>query len=336
MRYVQALNEALRSILQNDARVVILGEDIADPYGGAFKVTRGLSSEFPDRVRTTPVSEGAITGLSAGLALAGFRPVLEIMFGDFLTLCFDQILNHIAKYERMYDGNATCPVIIRSPSGGGRGYGPTHSQSLEKHFLGIPHLRVIAASLFHAPNLSFEDFLQYDSPVLHVEHKLLYPQSLHSIERIQADGLVVDVEVGDATIPTFSIRPVPRERCTATVVAYGYASWLAYRAMLHLAYEEEKFVELVVPAELAPVDWEPIARSVDKTGSLLTVEEGSAGWSWGTEIAVGVAQRCFSELRHPPTVLASAPTIIPSSREREERMLVTEDKIAQAMRQAAA
>ena len=95
------MNETLRYILQNDPRVVILGEDIADPYGGAFKVTRGLTSEFPDRVRTTPVSEGAITGLSAGLALAGFRPVLEIMFGDFLALCFDQILNHIAKYERM-------------------------------------------------------------------------------------------------------------------------------------------------------------------------------------------------------------------------------------------
>jgi pyruvate/2-oxoglutarate/acetoin dehydrogenase E1 component len=336
LRYAQALNDTLRSILQSDPRVIILGEDILDPYGGAFKVTRGLSSEFPDRVRTTPVSEGAITGLSAGLALAGFRPVLEIMFGDFLSLCFDQILNHIAKYERMYDGNATCPVIIRSPSGGGRGYGPTHSQSLEKHFLGIPHLRVVAASLFHAPLQSFEDFLRHDSPVLHVEHKLLYPQNLYSIERIQEEGLIVNEEVGAATIPTLSIKPVPRERCAATVVAYGYAAWLAYRSVLQLAYEDEMFVELLVPAELAPVDWEPIARSVEETGSLLTVEEGAAGWSWGTEIASGAVQRCFRDLRQAPSVLASAATIIPSSREREERMLVTQDKIVQAIRQAAA
>lgn len=336
MRYAQALNETLRSILQDDSRVIILGEDIADPYGGAFKVTRGLSTEFPDRVRTTPVSEGAITGLSAGLALAGFRPVLEIMFGDFLSLCFDQIVNHIAKYERMYDGNATCPVIIRSPSGGGRGYGPTHSQSLEKHFLGIPHLRVVAASLFHAPRLSFEDFLRHDSPVLHVEHKLLYPQTLLSIETIREDGMIGDVEAGDATIPTLSIRPVLRERCVATVVAYGYAAWLAYRSVLQLAYEEEIFVELLVPAELAPVDWAPIARSVEATGSLLTVEEGVAGWSWGTEIAAGIVGRCFGALRRPPLVLASSPTIIPSSREREEQMLVTQEKIVHAIREASA
>ena len=336
MRYVQALNDTLRSILRDDPRVIVLGEDIADPYGGAFKVTKGLSTEFPDRVRTTPVSEGAITGLSAGLALAGYRPVLEIMFGDFLTLCFDQVVNHISKYERMYDGNATCPVIVRSPSGGGRGYGPTHSQSLEKHFLGTPHLRVVAASLFHPPLASFEDFLKHDSPVLHVEHKLLYPANLMSQEAVRSEGLSIDEERGEATIPTLSIRPVSRDRCTATVVAYGYAAWLAYRSVLQLAYEDEIMVELLVPAELGPVDWAPITRSVESTGSLLTVEEGTAGWSWGTEIAAGTTERCFGDLRRAPSVLASDPTIIPSSRHLEEQMLVTQEKIVNAIRRAAA
>jgi pyruvate dehydrogenase E1 component beta subunit len=103
MIYARALGEALHSALAEDQRVVVLGEDIADPYGGAFKVTRGLSTEFPQRVRTTPISEGAIAGVAAGLALAGYRPIAEVMFGDFLALCFDQILNHIAKYEAMYD-----------------------------------------------------------------------------------------------------------------------------------------------------------------------------------------------------------------------------------------
>ena len=150
-------------LLETDPRVVLLGEDLVDPYGGAFKVTRGLSTDFPDRVRSTPISEGAIAGVSAGLALAGYRPIAEIMFGDFLTLCFDQIVNHIAKYEAMYDGQATCPVIIRTPSGGGRGYGPTHSQSLEKHFLGVPHLRVVAASLVHDPGRVLRALLDQDS-----------------------------------------------------------------------------------------------------------------------------------------------------------------------------
>ena len=144
MIYARALGEALHEALADDERVVVLGEDIADPYGGAFKVTRGLSTAFPERVRTTPISEAAIAGVAAGLALAGYRPIAEVMFGDFLALCFDQILNHITKYEAMYNGNVTCPVVIRMPSGGGRGYGPTHSQSIEKHVLGIPHLRVVS------------------------------------------------------------------------------------------------------------------------------------------------------------------------------------------------
>ena len=173
MIYARALGDTLRHTLESDPRVVVLGEDILDPYGGAFKVTRGLSTDFPTRVRATPISEAAITGVSAGLALAGFRPIAEIMFGDFLSLCFDQIANHIAKYGAMYNGAATCPVVIRTPSGGGRGYGPTHSQSLEKHFLGVPHLRVVAGSLWHDPATLFEDFLADDWPVLHIEHKLL-------------------------------------------------------------------------------------------------------------------------------------------------------------------
>ena len=130
----RAMGDALRAVLNEDDRVILLGEDLVDPYGGAFKVTRGLSTEFPGRVRSTPISEGGIIGLSAGLALSGYRPIAEIMFGDFITLCFDQIVNHIAKYEAMYNGKATCPVIIRTPSGGGRGYGPTHSQSLRSTF----------------------------------------------------------------------------------------------------------------------------------------------------------------------------------------------------------
>src|ERR1700741_5457138 len=166
MIYARALGAALHRALSDDERVVVLGEDIADPYGGAFKVTRGLTTAYPDRVRTTPISEGAIAGISAGLALAGYRPIAEVMFGDFLTLCFDQLVNHIAKYEAMYAGRPPCPGIIRAPPGGGRGYGPTHSQSLEKHFVGVPHLRVVATSLVHDPAAVLRALLAQDSPVL--------------------------------------------------------------------------------------------------------------------------------------------------------------------------
>jgi acetoin:2,6-dichlorophenolindophenol oxidoreductase subunit beta len=329
--YGRALSGALRHLLESDQRVVLLGEDIVDPYGGAFKVTRGLSTDFPGRVRATPVSEAAIAGISGGLALAGFRPVAEIMFGDFLGLCFDQIVNHVAKYGAMYDGGATCPVVIRTPMGGGRGYGPTHSQSLEKHFLGVPHLRVVAGSLWHDPVALFDDFLAGDSPVLHVEHKLLYPLSM------KADGGIAKAHDGSmGFLPTVSLAPVAREECSLTVVAYGYQAELAQRVLDRLAIQEEIFAELLVPAELSPVDWAPLERSVAVTGSLLTVEEGTGGWSWGTELAAELGTRLFGYLRRPPRVLSSARDVIPSAADREADMLVGERQIEEAVRAAAA
>jgi acetoin:2,6-dichlorophenolindophenol oxidoreductase subunit beta len=329
--YARALGDALGHALESDPRVVLLGEDILDPYGGAFKVTRGLSVRYPGRVRGTPISEAAIAGVSAGLALAGFRPIAEIMFGDFLTLCFDQIANHIAKYGPMYDGAATCPVIIRTPSGGGRGYGPTHSQSLEKHFLGIPHLRVVAGSLWHDPVTLFEDLLAVDQPVLHIEHKLLYP--LHVATNGHANLSTGGPDGSPGCPPTVSVRPVPREDCSLTVVAYGYQAELARRVLERVAIEEELFADLLVPAQLSPIDWAPLERSVAVTGRLLTVEESTEGWSWGTEIAAQLGSRLFGRLRRAPSVLASMPDVIPSAPGREAEMLVAERQIEHAVRE---
>jgi len=333
--YAKALNDALRSILESDARVVVLGEDIEDPYGGAFKVTRGLSTDFPGRVRNTPVSEGALTGVAAGLALEGFRPIIEVMFGDFVTLCFDQIVNHVTKFQAMYDNRVTCPVILRVPSGGGRGYGPTHSQSLEKHFLGVPHLSTVAASAYHAPEPIFAKLLSQDAPVLHVEHKLLYPLPIATAESVQSRGLMIEqLDDGDA-LPTVAIRPVPREDCRATVVAYGYQATQAAEVILQLAVEEELFAELLVPAQIAPLDLGPLEASAAVTGSVVTVEEGTGGWAWGAEIAYQVVRRLFGRLRRPPIVLCSERTVIPSERRRESEMLVNPSKMKLAIREAA-
>ncbi len=149
LTFLESLRQGLHSILADNPRAVVLGEDILDPYGGAFKVTQGLSTRFPDRVFTTPISEAAIVGVSVGLALRGFHPIAEIMFGDFLTLAADQLINHAAKYPAMYNGQVTTQLVVRTPMGGGRGYGPTHSQSIERLFFGIPHLRLVAPSHIH-------------------------------------------------------------------------------------------------------------------------------------------------------------------------------------------
>jgi acetoin:2,6-dichlorophenolindophenol oxidoreductase subunit beta len=332
--YARALGDALHHALAKNDRVVVLGEDIADPYGGAFKVTRGLSTAFPERVRTTPISEGAIAGIAAGLALAGYRPIAEVMFGDFLALCFDQILNHIAKYEAMYDGNATCPVVIRVPSGGGRGYGPTHSQSIEKHVIGIPHLRVASASLLHDPEVVLQRLLADQVPSIHVEHKLLY--ALDMIEPCDLIGATVETLPAQDTLPTIAVRYGPPSDCQATVVAYGYQAELARRIQARLALEEEIFVELLVAAQLAPLDLEPIMMSAAATGSLVTLEEGTSGWSWGTQVAAEASRQLFGILRKPVDVVTSAADVIPSSGERERDLIVGEERIEAAIRAAIA
>ena len=336
MIVARATGDALRAALGEDSRVILLGEDLVNPYGGAFKVTRGLSTDFPGRVRSTPISEGAIVGLSAGLALSGYRPIVEIMFGDFLTLCFDQVVNHIAKYEAMYNSRVTCPVIIRTPSGGGRGYGPTHSQSLEKHFFGVPHLRVVASSLVHDPSVVLRALLAQHRPVLVIEHKLLYPLHLMLPAGGRIEGDIADVHLSADGLPTVSIRPVPREDCSFTVLAYGYQAELARRVLSRLAVEEEIFGELVVPSQVSPLDWEPIDASVNVTHSLLVIEEGVEGFTWGSEVAARISARFFGELRRPVVTAASDATVIPSSKALEAKMLMTSERVEQVIRQAAA
>ncbi|HKY13395.1 MAG TPA: transketolase C-terminal domain-containing protein [Microthrixaceae bacterium] len=331
MIHARVLGDALRECLSEDPRVVIMGEDIADPYGGAFKVTKGLSTEFPDRVRTTPISEAGITGTAAGLALSGYRPVVEVMFGDFLTLTFDQIVNHITKYPSMSAGQATCPVIVRTPMGGGRGYGPTHSQSLEKYFLGIPHLRVLAASTLQDPLEMFRTLLDEDDAALVIEHKLLYPRQ-HPED---LGALIVRRPIGESGFPTVRISAVPAGDCSLTIAAYGHTAVMVAQLVDRLAVEEEIFVELVVPTQISPLDWQPIEESVSTTGALLTVEEGTRGWSWGSEVAARIHHSCFSALRAPVEVLASASDIIPSARQLEDRMLVGVSDIEGAIRRSA-
>ena len=168
-----SINEALRRLLATDARVILLGEDLHDPYGGAFKVTAGLSTQFPERVLSTPIGEAGLVGASIGLALAGYRPVAEIMFADFLSLAMDQLYNHAVKFA-MFDG-VTVPLVVRTPSGGRRGYGPTHSQSPEGLMTAVPGLTVVAPSHRHeAGHLLERAVLAWQAPVVFFEHKLLY------------------------------------------------------------------------------------------------------------------------------------------------------------------
>lgn len=278
---LDSLNSALHSAMESDPRLYVLGEDLLDPYGGAFKVTRGLSTRFPERVLTTPISEAAILGAATGMALRGLRPVAEIMFGDFVTLIADQVVNHAAKFRWMYNEQARVPLVVRAPMGGRRGYGPTHSQSLEKMFLGVPGLKVIAPSALGDPGALLLAAIADEDPVLFVEHKLLYTRPL--LQAGQGDLADFALESGGDPFPYFVLRPPAPPRLT--VATYGYNFELARAAALELMMEHEIFCDLLVFSQLSPFDLTPLFDSLAHTRRLLTVEEGTLTLGWGAEVA---------------------------------------------------
>jgi len=300
MNVLTSLNQGLHQAFERDANVYLLGEDILDPYGGAFKVTQGLSSSFPGRVFTTPISEAGIVGVAAGMALRGLRPVIEIMFGDFVTLIADQLINHIAKFRWMYNEQVRVPLVIRTPMGGRRGYGPTHSQTLEKLFLGVPGIRVLAASNFHdSGKLLTKTILTTEDPVLFIENKLLYPLSILDPSTMTELTLhTIQPSPTNHPLPPFffmTLTGAPSPEIT--MVAYGYMAELARQAIVELAYQEEIFTELVVPTQLAPFVIDPIVDSVRKTGKLLVIEEGNLSMGWGAEILARSSERLGGSIK---------------------------------------
>lgn len=287
---LERLNHALADAMQTDARVYLLGEDILDPYGGAFKVTRGLSTRFPDRVLTTPISEAAIMGLCSGMAMRGLHPVAEVMFGDFVTLIADQLINHAAKFRWMYNEQVRVAVVVRAPMGGRRGYGPTHSQSLEKLFLGVPGLRVVAPNTLGDPaDLLKAAIFQDETPILFVEHKLLYTRPL--LEAGFGELADFQIEKFGTDYPAFLLRFAALPQSQLSIAAYGYNFELARAAALELAYEYEIFAEIVLFSQLSPFELAPLFDSVQRTRRLLTVEEGTLTLGWGAEVLAQVAGR---------------------------------------------
>lgn len=299
MNVLKSINQALHKILESDERAVLIGEDIADPYGGAFKVTKGLTTRFPDRTYRAPISEAGFVGIAAGMAMRGMRPVVEIMFGDFLMLAADQLLNHIAKYRWMYNDQVRLPLVIRAPMGGRRGYGPTHSQSVEKHFLGMPGLRVVACNSLQSPGALLEHAaLHDDDPVIFVENKLMYAQPVHLPEGFH--------QMSDGPYPTltWSLEPL-HQAADLTLVTYGAMASLALEVAEELMMEEELVCQVVVPSSLNPLDLQPILRSLQCSGRLLVAEEGTQTLGWGAEVIRRVATEGFSLLKGAPAHVAA-------------------------------
>ncbi len=314
----EAIRETLTQAIQDDPDVFILGEDIG-AYGGAFGVTRGLLEKFgPERIRDTPISEPAIVGAGIGAAIAGSRPVVEIMFMDFITLALDQLINQAAKLHYIFGDQARCPLVVRTPNGGGRGYGATHSQCLESLLISVPGLYICApSSPADAAGLLLAA-IENDNPVIFLEHKLLYP-----LRGEVPEGPIQALPLGKANLL--------REGSDITVVSWSWMTTQALQAAAELE-RENIHIEVIDMRTLSPLDIDSICKSVEITGRLLIAEEGPRTGGISAEIGFSVFERAFDLLDGPIQRVTAEDCPIPAARNLEQALLPDAGKIADACR----
>ncbi len=323
----QAINEALAQEMTRDHRVIVMGEDVSggtgspgeqDAWGGPLGVTKGLYGKFgPTRVLDTPISESAFIGAAVGAATSGLRPVAELMFVDFMGVCFDQIFNQAAKFRYMFGGKAVTPVVIRCMIGGGFRAAAQHSQCLYNVFTHIPGLKcAVPSSPYEAKGL-LTQAIRDDDPVIFFEHKMLYD---------------IEEEVPEEayTIP-FGEANVVRDGKDVTVVALGRMVMMAKQAADTLA-KEGVSCEIIDPRTTSPMDFDTILESVENTGRLVVVDESNPRCSMATDISARVAQDAFDSLEAPIMMVTAPHTPVPFSPALEDLYLPNADKIVAAVR----
>lgn len=315
--YREALNEALREEMERDKRVFVLGEDVAEPYGGVYKVTVGLSEVFgTERVRNTPLSEIAIMGATLGSALTGMRPVAELMYIDFTGVCMDQIANQIAKLRYMTGGQAVLPLVIRTQGGAGRSSAAQHAQSLEAWFVHTPGLKVVMPSTPEDAKGLLKTSIRDDNPVMFIEHKLLYNEK----------GPVPEEEY---TIP-LGVADVKRPGTDVTVIATSRMVLRSLNAAEKLE-EEGISVEVVDPRTLVPLDEETLLESVRKTSRVVIVHEACRRGGVGAEIAAIIQEKAFDYLDAPIERVGAADVPVPFAPILENFVIPDEGRIMDAV-----
>lgn len=317
--FLEAIRETMSQEMRQNPDVFIMGEDIG-LYGGAFGVTNGMLEEFgPERVRSTPISEAAISGAAVGAAVTGMRPILELQFSDFITIAMDNIVNQAAKLRYMFGGKGQVPMVVRTPSGSGAGFAAQHSQSLEAWTVHIPGLKVVQPSTPYDAKGLLKAAMDDNNPVIFYEHKLLYRHKGEVPEELYAIPL--------------GVADVKREGRDVTIVATAI--------MVHRSLEAAKVlekdgieVEVIDPRTLVPLDEEAIIRSVKKTGRLVVVHEAVKRGGIGGEIASIIAEsEAFDYLDAPIVRLGGAPVPIPYNPELEKRAVPQVEDIVRAVRQ---
>src|SRR5947199_3492155 len=316
MRYREALNAALREELERDERVILLGEDIG-VFGGAFKVTEGLLEEFGERrVRDTPISENTSVGAGVGAAMAGLRPVVELMTINFSLLALDQIINCAAAIRYMFGGQVKVPMVIRMPQGAGHQLGPTHSHSFEAIYLHVPGLLVAVPSTAADAKGLLKAAIRDDNPVVFIEHETLYGQR-------------GDVPENGDTM-RFGEAAIRREGEDVTIVGISRMAITAQKAAETLADEHEIDAELIDPRTLRPLDLDTILESVRKTNRAVVVEEGWPHGGVGANLAALIQEQAFDYLDAPVARVTGADVHMPYSKPLEQAAFPHEEHVVSA------
>ena len=318
VRMREALRDAMAEEMRRDESVLVIGEDVG-VFQGAFKVTEGLLDEFGERrVRDTPISENTIVGTGVGAAMAGLRPIVELMTVNFSLLAFDQIVNHAAAIPYMFGGQVRVPLVIRMPGGGGHQLGPTHSHSFEAMFLQIPGLLVACPSTPADGKALLKTAIRDDNPVIFIEHETLYGSR----------GEVA--EDGDQTLE-FGKAAIRREGSDVTIVAILKMADTAEQAAKTLASEHGAEAEVIDPRTLRPLDLDTILDSVRKTNRCLIVEEGWPHGGVGANLAALIQEQAFDYLDAPIQRVTGADVHMPYSKRMEQAAMPHEEHVVQAV-----
>lgn len=317
MKYIMDLRDGIENAIRA-YHTFVIGEDIQEPYGGAFKATKGLSDLYPDNIIATPMCEQGFFGMGVGMAVEGSYVIVEAMFGDFITLTADQMINHAAKFYQMYKDPMR--IVLRCPSGGYRGYGATHSQSLEKIYLGIPGVRVVAPSIAHSPGRLLEKALNSGVPTLFVENKLDYPREL-----LGQAGVFWEKEMlGEGGFPVARIS-VKKEKPDYTIIAYGGLASDALEVMEYFLYEEEVNIDIVIPSDLS--DAKSIPYFV-RSKNALVMEEGVGEFGWGAEVSCHLSLSGVKAQK-----LGAKNSFIPASHKWENAVLPQKEEMVRMVRE---
>jgi pyruvate dehydrogenase E1 component beta subunit len=318
MRYREALNEALREEMTRDESVFIMGEDIG-VFNGAFKVTNGLLAEFGEkRVRDTPISENTIVGMGVGAAMAGLRPIVELMTVNFSLLALDQVINHAAHIRYMFGGAVKVPLVIRMPQGAGHQLGPTHSHCFEALYLHVPGLLVAVPSTAADAKGLLKAAIRDDNPVIFIEHEYLYGQRS-------------DVPESSDHVVKFGEAAVRREGGDVTLVGISRMAVTAEKAAQILSDEHGVEADVIDPRTLRPLDLDTILASVRKTNRCIVVEEGWPHGGVGANLAALVQEQAFDDLDAPVGRVTGADLPMPYSKPLEQIAFPHEPQVVEAV-----